>query len=114
MIRTILGPMMVAFVAMFWATLAPASATAQSIGMADAWTAFKEFKETELDIGKQTSADGLGTRKFLTVMRLYWAKLEVLDGKWKAPALVQVADVKTASLSGAVPVTAENFPPGRE
>jgi hypothetical protein len=34
-------------------------------GMADAWATFKEFKETELDTGKKTSADGFGTRAFL-------------------------------------------------
>ena len=43
-------------------------------------------------------------------MRLYWPKPEALDGKWKAPPLVQVADVKTPSLTGAVPVTPDNFP----
>jgi hypothetical protein len=34
-------------------------------GMADAWAAFKQFKETELDTGKKSSADGFGTRAFL-------------------------------------------------
>jgi hypothetical protein len=34
-------------------------------GMADAWVAFKEFKETQLDTGKRTSADGFGTRAVL-------------------------------------------------
>ena len=34
-------------------------------GMADAWAAFKSYKETELDTGKTTSADGFGTREFL-------------------------------------------------
>jgi hypothetical protein len=47
---------------------------------------------------------------FFTVMRLYWPKREALDGKWKAPPLTQVADVKTSSLTDAVPVTAESFP----
>ena len=47
---------------------------------------------------------------FFTVMRLYWPKSEALDGKWKAPPLVQTAIVKGPSLSRAVPVTPENFP----
>jgi hypothetical protein len=34
-------------------------------GMQDAWAAFKEYKETELDTGKKSSADGFGTRAFL-------------------------------------------------
>ena len=33
--------------------------------MADAWKAFAEYKTTELDTGKKTSADGFGTRAFL-------------------------------------------------
>ena len=41
---------------------------------------------------------------FFTVMRLYWPKPEALDGKWKAPPLVQVANVEKSSLPGAVPV----------
>ncbi|PSH57932.1 DUF1254 domain-containing protein [Phyllobacterium endophyticum] len=34
-------------------------------GMADAWAAFKEHKEKDLDTGKTSSADGFGTRAFL-------------------------------------------------
>jgi hypothetical protein len=34
-------------------------------GMADAWSTFKEYKETELDTGKRTSAEAFGTRAFL-------------------------------------------------
>ena len=33
--------------------------------MADAWAEFDEFKETEIDTGKVTSADVFGTRAFL-------------------------------------------------
>lgn len=33
--------------------------------MADAWKAFAEHKATELDTGKETSADAFGTREFL-------------------------------------------------
>jgi hypothetical protein len=34
-------------------------------GMADGWNAFNEYKRTELDTGKRTSADGFGTRAYL-------------------------------------------------
>ena len=34
-------------------------------GMADAWNAFKTFKDTQLDTGKVTSGDGFGTREHL-------------------------------------------------
>lgn len=34
-------------------------------GMADAWAAFKEYKETELDTGKRTSGDSFGRREYL-------------------------------------------------
>lgn len=34
-------------------------------GMADAWAEFKEFKETQLDTGKRSSADSFGTRAHL-------------------------------------------------
>jgi hypothetical protein len=38
---------------------------ALSDGMADGWTAFNEFKTTQIDTGKSSSADGFGTRAFL-------------------------------------------------
>jgi hypothetical protein len=39
--------------------------TAIEGGMADAWKAFKDYKETQLDTGKKTSGDGFGTRAHL-------------------------------------------------
>jgi hypothetical protein len=45
--------------------LPPEMQGAVEAGMADAWGAFKQFKETELDTGKKSSADGFGTRAFL-------------------------------------------------
>jgi hypothetical protein len=47
------------------ASLSPEMQKALGDGMADAWAAFKEYKETELDTGKKTSADGFGTRAAL-------------------------------------------------
>jgi hypothetical protein len=46
-------------------TLPPEIRKAIADGMADAWSAFREFKEAELDTGKRTSADGFGTRQAL-------------------------------------------------
>jgi hypothetical protein len=34
-------------------------------GMADGWKAFNEFKTTQIDTGKSSSADGFGTRAYL-------------------------------------------------
>lgn len=45
--------------------LSPELTKAVEAGMADAWAAFKTYKETEVDTGKQSSADGFGTRQFL-------------------------------------------------
>jgi hypothetical protein len=45
--------------------LSPEMRQAVEGGMADAWAAFKEFKETQLDTGKHSSADGFGTREHL-------------------------------------------------
>ena len=39
---------------------------ALSDGMADGWKEFAEFKATQIDTGKSSSADGFGTRAFLT------------------------------------------------
>jgi hypothetical protein len=45
--------------------LSPDLRKALEEGMADGWAAFKTHKETELDTGKETSADAFGTRAFL-------------------------------------------------
>jgi hypothetical protein len=46
--------------------LSPEMLKAVQDGMADAWTEFKTYKETELDTGKRTSANAFGTREFLS------------------------------------------------
>jgi hypothetical protein len=46
-------------------SLTPEMQKALQDGMADAWTAFRELKETELDTGKRSSADAFGTREAL-------------------------------------------------
>ncbi len=45
------------------AALSPEMQKVMTEGMADAWRTFREFKEAELDTGKQTSADGFGARE---------------------------------------------------
>ena len=45
--------------------LSPAILKAVEEGMADAWKEFAEYKKTQLDTGKSTSADAFGTREFL-------------------------------------------------
>ena len=47
------------------AALTPEIRKSVEDGIGDAWKAFNEYKTTELDTGKRTSADGFGTRKFL-------------------------------------------------
>jgi hypothetical protein len=47
------------------AKISPETKKAMKEGIADAWKEFAEFKKTELDTGKLTSADGFGTRAFL-------------------------------------------------
>jgi hypothetical protein len=47
------------------ASLTPEMRQALEAGMADAWAAFKEQKETQIDTGLKSSADGFGTRAFL-------------------------------------------------
>ena len=46
-------------------TLSPEVREAMEAGIADAWDAFAELKETQLDTGLKTAADGYGTREFL-------------------------------------------------
>lgn len=45
--------------------LSPEMKEALAGGVADAWAAFNDFKEKELDTGKRTSADSFGTRAYL-------------------------------------------------
>ena len=45
--------------------LSPEIQRAVEAGMADAWATFKEYKETQIDTGKRSSADSFGTREFL-------------------------------------------------
>ncbi len=46
-------------------SLQPEIRKALEDGMADGWKAFNEFKTTQIDTGKSSSADGFGTRAYL-------------------------------------------------
>lgn len=46
-------------------SLTPEMRNALEDGLADGWKAFNEFKSTQVDTGKKSSADGFGTRAFL-------------------------------------------------
>jgi len=85
--------------------LSPEIMKAVQDGMADAWATFKQYKETELDTGKRTSADGFGTREFLDGDYLARFSSAVLGiyGNSKDEAIYPVYFVDSAkkALSGA-------------
>src|SRR5271157_2616999 len=85
--------------------LSPEMLKAVEDGMADAWATFKEYKGTERDTGKRTSADAFGTRAFLngdTLARFSGAVLGIY-GNSKDEAIYPVYFVDSAKkpLSGA-------------
>jgi len=87
------------------ASLPPETRKAFEDGMADAWKAFAEYKSSQLDTGKRTSADGFGTRAFLKndyMSRLSAAALGIY-GNSKDEALYPIYFVDAAQqpLSGA-------------
>jgi hypothetical protein len=87
------------------AALAPELQRAVQDGMADAWKAFTTYKETQLDTGKRSSADGFGTRAHLNgsyVDRMEAAVLGIY-GNSKEEALYPVyfVDAEQMPLNGA-------------
>ena len=86
-------------------TLSPELRTAVQQGMEDAWNTFKEFKETQLDTGKRTSADAFGTREYLNgsyIDRMSAAVLGIYgNSKDEAIYPVYFVDDTKKSLSGA-------------
>ena len=72
--------------------------------MADAWTAFREYKATEIDTGKMPSADGFGTRAFLKAItwphvRRRARHLREFEGGGDLPG--SISSMPTAKLDGA-------------
>jgi len=85
--------------------LSPEIQQAVRDGMADAWKAFAEFKETQLDTGHKTSADCFGTREYLKndyLARMAAAVLGIY-GNSKEEALYPVyfTDANKQELNGA-------------
>ena len=98
------------------AKLSPEMRRALEDGMADAFAAFKEHKEKDIDTGKVSSADSFGTRVFLKgdyMARMSGAILGIY-GNSKAEALYPVyfVDEKKQPLSGANRYTLR-FAPGQ-
>jgi len=84
--------------------LSPEMLQAVQDGMADAWAAFKEYKETQIDTGKRTSADAFGARESLNgdyLSRMSAAALGIY-GNSKAEAIYPVYFIDDANrpLSG--------------
>lgn len=86
------------------ASLPPDIAQAVEQGMADAWAAFKQHKETEVDTGKSSSADAFGTREFLHnnyLIRMSGAALGIYgNSKEEAIYPVYFIDADKQSLVG--------------
>ena len=85
--------------------LSPEMLKAVEDGMADAWATFKEYKETELDTGKRTSADAFGAREFLNgdYLARFTAAVLGIYGNSKDEAIYPVyfTDSAKKPLSGA-------------
>ena len=85
--------------------LSPEMLKAVQDGMADAWATFKEYKETQLDTGKRTSADAFGTREFLNgdYLARFSAAVLGIYGNSKDEAIYPVYFIDSAKkpLSGA-------------
>ena len=96
--------------------LSPDMLQAIQDGMADAWAAFKDYKETQIDTGKRTSADAFGAREHLNgdyLARMSAAALGIY-GNSKAEAIYPVYFVDDAKR----PLSGENgyelrFAPGQ-
>jgi len=96
-------------------SLTPETRKALEDGVADAWATFKEFKETQLDTGKRTSADSFGTRADLKgnyLDRMGGAVLGIYgNSKQEAMYPVYFIDNENKPLTGANRYTL-HFAPG--
>jgi hypothetical protein len=96
--------------------LSPEMRKAVEDGMADAWKAFAEHKATEVDTGKESSADSFGTREFLknNYMRRLSAAVLGIYGNSKEEAYYPAyfIDAGKQKLRGANRYTLR-FPPGQ-
>jgi hypothetical protein len=78
--------------------LAPDMKQALELGVADAWKEYADFKSTQIDTGKVTSGDLVGTRDFLKNNYLYRMTAAVLGifGNSKAEAMYPLYTVDDA------------------
>lgn len=97
-------------------SLSPDMRQALEGGMADAWASFKQYKETQLDTGKKSSADGFGTRAHLNgryLDRMSGAVLGIYgNSKQEAMYPAYFIDGEKKPLSGANRYTMR-FAPGQ-
>ncbi|MGN8544196.1 DUF1254 domain-containing protein [Bradyrhizobium sp. 13971] len=97
-------------------SLSPETRKALQDGMADAWKAFAEFKETKIDTGKSSSADGFGTREYLKndyMQRMSAAVLGIYgNSKQEAMYPAYFVDAAKRKLDGANRYTMR-FAPGQ-
>ena len=102
-------------------SLSPEIREAIAAGTADAWAAFREYKETELDTGKKTSADGFGTREFLNgdyLARMSAAASASTATQRMRLSILPISSTRTRSRSAAPSATAfallpANFRPSK-
>jgi hypothetical protein len=98
-------------------TLSAEMRAAIGSGMADAWKAFKEYKETQLDTGKVTSGDAFGTRAHLNgryIDRMTAAVLGIYgNSKEEAMYPVYFVDADHRPLDGSAGRYALRFPPNQ-
>ena len=97
------------------AALSPETHQAIREGMADAWKAFYEFKTTQVDTGKTSSADSFGTRAHLKndyMQRMSAAALGIYgNAKQEAIYPAYFVDARNQELSGSRRYTL-HFAPG--
>ena len=98
------------------AALSPETRQAIQEGMADAWKAFSEFKTTQVDTGKISSADGFGTRDHLknNYMQRMSAAILGIYGNAKQEAMYPAyfVDARNQKLDGSGRYTI-HFAPGQ-
>jgi hypothetical protein len=97
--------------------LAPELRQAVEAGMADAWKSFTEFKTTQIDTGKSTSADAFGTREHLNgdyLVRMAAAVLGIYgNSKEEAIYPAYMVDSTGQKLDGTSGRYALRFAPGQ-
>jgi hypothetical protein len=96
--------------------LSPALKAAIEQGIADAWTAFADFKKTRFDTGEVTSGDAFGTREYLKNNYLYRMAAAVIgiygNSKQEAMYPAYAVDANGQKLDGANRYTLR-FAPGQ-